>query len=54
MKHFIEINDFSKEEILKCIDDAIRLKKKSSHLSSIASGKVLAMIFEKKSTLTRL
>ena len=54
MKHFIEINDFSKEEILKCIDDAIRLKKKSSHLSSIASGKVLAMIFEKKSTRTRL
>ena len=54
MKHFIEIKDFSKQEILKCIDDAIRLKKESSHLGSIASGKVLAMIFEKKSTRTRL
>ena len=54
MKNFIGINDFSKEEILKCIDDAIGLKQKSRNLSSIASGKVLAMIFEKKSTRTRL
>ena len=54
MKNFIEVSDFSREEILKCIDDAIEIKKKSSHISSIASGKVLAMIFEKKSTRTRL
>ena len=54
MKNFININDFSREEILKCIDDAIEIKKKNSHSSSIASGKILAMIFEKKSTRTRL
>ncbi len=54
MKNFIEINDFSKEEILKCIDDAIKFKNKNSHPNSIASGKILAMIFEKKSTRTRL
>ncbi len=54
MKNFIDIKDFSKEVILKCIDDAIEIKKKDSNVDSIASGKILAMIFEKKSTRTRL
>tara|TARA_B100001250_G_scaffold395369_1_gene400210 strand:- start:527 stop:1435 length:909 start_codon:yes stop_codon:yes gene_type:complete len=54
VKNFIDINEFSREEILECIDDAIETKKKNSHSSSIGSGKVLAMIFEKKSTRTRL
>ena len=54
MKNFINIQDFSKEEILKLIDLAIQSKKAAVSVSEIAANKVLALIFEKKSTRTRL
>ena len=54
MKNFIDIKDFSKEEILKWIDLAIQSKKAATHDSEIAANKVLALIFEKQSTRTRL
>ena len=54
MKNFIDIKDFSKEEILSWIDLAIQSKKVATSDSEIAANKVLALIFEKKSTRTRL
>ena len=54
MKNFIDIQDFSKEEILRCIDLAIQSKKAATSDAKIAANKVLALIFEKKSTRTRL
>ena len=54
MKHFIDIKDFSKEEILKMLVLAIQLKKAAKYDFTIAENKVLALIFEKKSTRTRL
>ena len=54
MKNFIDIKDFSKEEILRCIDLAIQSKKAATSDSKFAANKVLALIFEKKSTRTRL
>ena len=54
MKNFINIQDFSKEEILKLIDLAIQSKKSAVSVSETAANKVLALIFEKKSTRTRL
>ena len=54
MKNFIDIKDFSKEEILKWIDLAIQSKKAVAYDSEIAANKVLALIFEKQSTRTRL
>ena len=54
MKNFIDIKDFSKEEILRWIDLAIKSKKTATHNSKIIANKVLALIFEKQSTRTRL
>ncbi len=54
MKNFLDIKDLSREEILKYIDEAIKMKANKVPESSIASGKILAMIFQKKSTRTRL
>ena len=54
MRNFIDIKDFSKSEILKLIELAIQSKKTVTHDSKIAANKVLALIFEKQSTRTRL
>ena len=55
MRNFIDIKDFSKEEILKWIELAIQSKKDSKDVvSKIAENKVLALILEKQSTRTRL
>ena len=54
MKNFIDIEDFSKEEILRCIDLAIKSKKTATYDLKITANKVLALIFEKQSTRTRL
>ena len=54
MKNFIDIKDFSKEEILRWIDLAIQSKKAATSDSKFAANKVVALIFEKKSTRTRL
>ena len=56
LRHFLSLLDFSSDELLALIDHAIdvkqRLKKGISHTP--LSGKVLAMIFEKSSTRTRV
>ena len=54
MKNFLDIKDLSREEILKIIDEAIKMKANKVTESSMVSGKILAMIFQKKSTRTRL
>ncbi len=55
-RHFLSLLDFSSDELLALIDHAIdvkrRLKEGVSHTP--LSGKVLAMIFEKSSTRTRV
>lgn len=55
-KHFLTLNDLSKNDALSIFDKAIELKK-SSHsgqYSEVLKGKTLAMIFEKSSTRTRV
>jgi len=55
MRNFIDIKDFSKEEILKWVELAIQSKKDHKGIvSKIAENKVLALILEKQSTRTRL
>ena len=46
MKHFIDIKDFSKEEILKMLALAIQLKKAAKYDLTITENKVLALIFQ--------
>ena len=53
MKNLLNINDLSKDEILKIINAAIDSKKNKKH-SIQAKDKTLAMIFEKSSTRTRI
>ncbi len=58
MKHFLSINQLSVEEIKKIIQVAINekyaMKIGRPQFSESLSGKVLAMIFEKPSTRTRI
>ena len=52
-KHFLTLNDLSKNDALSIFDKAIELKK-SHHIgqsSAVLNGKTLAMIFEKSSML---
>ncbi|WP_235714560.1 ornithine carbamoyltransferase [Neobacillus dielmonensis] len=55
-KDFIQLADFSKEEILHMLDVAVELKslQKQGKPHPYLSGKVLGMIFEKSSTRTRV
>lgn len=52
-KHFLTILDFSTEEIELLIKKAVELKSKGPGQNLLA-GKILAMIFEKNSTRTRM
>lgn len=56
MKHFIDINDLTYEEILDLLDLADKLKKqnKTGIKHKVLSGKTLGMIFAKSSTRTRV
>lgn len=56
MKHFLTLNDFNRDEILAMVDVALELKYESLHIGNkpYLKGKVLAMIFEKSSTRTRV
>lgn len=57
MRHFLTLNDFSKGEILEMLDDVLTLKIESMQrggTKDYLKGKVLAMIFEKSSTRTRI
>jgi ornithine carbamoyltransferase len=56
-RHFLSINDVSKEEILELLDHAAELKKDlkaGKDQSNILKGKTLGMIFEKPSLRTRI
>ena len=54
MKHFIDINNFSKKKIDEIILLAKKIKKNPKKYSSICKDKTLALIFEKQSLRTRL
>ena len=55
-KDFLDIIDYSPQELLNLLDLAIRLKKEYAHGGNepILKGKVLAMIFQKPSLRTRV
>lgn len=55
-KHFLTLADFTKDEIMQIILDAIKLKdmQKKGETHHYLKGKTLAMIFEKLSTRTRV
>ena len=56
MRHFLTLNDFSKDEILAVTNLALKLKQelRNSNHTPYLKGKILAMIFEKSSTRTRV
>lgn len=57
VRHFLSINDVSKEEILELLDKAAELKagiKKGVDQSHLLRGKSLGLIFEKPSLRTRI
>src|SRR5690625_6924217 len=55
-KDFLQISDFTKEDLIDLIDFAIKLKnmQKLGEPHRYLEGKTLAMIFEKSSTRTRV
>ncbi|NLY03835.1 MAG: ornithine carbamoyltransferase [Campylobacter sp.] len=56
MRHFLTLNDFTKDEILEIINLGIDIKAetKKGELKPYMKDKTLAMIFEKSSTRTRV
>ena len=56
LRHFLSLNDFSSEELRTLIGRASELKRKhrAGEAHTPLQGKVLAMIFEKSSTRTRV
>ena len=54
MKHFIDINDFTKNELRKIINNAKKLKKNKNKNLLKLKNKSLGLLFEKKSLRTRL
>ncbi len=56
VRHFLRLNDLSREEVLSIIERAMDLKaaRNEGERSCILENKTLAMIFEKSSTRTRV
>lgn len=56
IRHFTDLSDVSAEELRAILDDAVMRKNrlKSGERSRLFEGKVLAMIFDKPSTRTRV
>lgn len=56
MRHFLTLNDFTKDEILEILDLAksIKAETKSKNFTKYLQNQALAMIFEKSSTRTRV
>jgi ornithine carbamoyltransferase len=53
-KHFLSLSDYSSQEIKELLDTAAEIKKHPKRFRKALKGKVLAMIFEKSSTRTRV
>ena len=54
IKHFLDINDYSKKELRKILNFAKKLKSNQNSYSSLLKNSSLGMIFAKQSTRTRL
>ncbi|WP_297941370.1 ornithine carbamoyltransferase [uncultured Campylobacter sp.] len=56
MRHFLTLNDFSKDEIIEILNLAFKIKKeaKARNFKPYLKDQKLAMIFEKSSTRTRV
>lgn len=54
MKHVMNVDDLSKDEILMIIDKAIEMKANPEKYAKVLDGKTLLMMFEKPSLRTRL
>ncbi len=53
-RDFLTVHDFAKEEILQCIETALRFKKQGRKVERTLEGYTLGLIFEKASTRTRI
>tara|TARA_B100000700_G_scaffold322276_1_gene423389 strand:+ start:497 stop:1420 length:924 start_codon:yes stop_codon:yes gene_type:complete len=54
IKHFIDINDFSKKELDLILNQAKEIKDKQKKYKDIMNNKSLGLLFQKESTRTRL
>jgi ornithine carbamoyltransferase len=56
MKHFINLEDLSTDDLNQIINHATTLKKeyKSGQINKVLENKTLAMVFDKSSTRTRV
>ena len=52
-KHFLDLNNFSKDDIDRILSNSIEMKSKGKSLK-ILQGKFLSRVFEKSSTRTRV
>ena len=52
-KHFLDLNNFSKDDINRILSNSIEMKSKGKSLK-ILEGKFLSLVFEKSSTRTRV
>lgn len=53
-KSFITLKNWNKQEIMHLIDEALLIKEDPEKYYKVLRGKTLAMLFEKKSTRTRI